>query len=425
LKFFFPDSSDHVDPSFDFVSETRSLSRVRQRDDQYAHEVLSPSPYDGILISKGIIERGMTRYTAAQRQRLLRQGAQTFFRTMVPDGGQLEVMGDCGAFSYLRERDPPYSVDEVLHFYSECRVDYGISVDHVIVQFQPSWDEQGELFSNQELEEAKRRQALTLSCAHEFWQKHQSQRLPFVPLGVAQGWSPTSYSRAVSDLQKIGFRYIAVGGLVPLKTPEILAVLNAVDSVRQHDTALHLLGVTRLERINDFSRLGVISFDSTSPLRQAFKDSTDNYHTLDGNYSAVRIPQVAANIALKRRIDSGKVSQGLAIRLERESLALIRRFDHNRASIEETLRVLREYEQLYEPEADHSEEYRRVLTDKPWRSCECAVCSTLGIHVVLFRGAERNRRRGFHNLWVFRRKLNLGLNRHVSSEKESFVTAGD
>jgi hypothetical protein len=333
-------------------------------------------------------------------------------------------MGDCGAFSYLRERDPPYSVDEVLHFYSECRVDYGISVDHVIVQFQPSWDEQGELFSNHELEEAKRRQALTLARAHEFWEKHQSQRLPFVPLGVAQGWSAASYSRAVSDLQKIGYRYIALGGLVPLKTPEILAVLNAVDSVRQRNTALHLLGVTRLERLSDFSRLGVVSFDSTSPLRQAFKDLTDNYHSLDGNYSAVRIPQVAANIALKRRIDSGQVSQGRAIRLERESMALIQRFDHNSASLEETLQVLRDYEQLYEPGTDHSEDYRRVLTDKPWRSCGCAVCSTLGIHVVLFRGAERNRRRGFHNLWVFRRKLNLGLGERIPTEKESFVTAG-
>jgi hypothetical protein len=52
-----------------------------------------------------------------------------------------------------------------------------------------------------------------------------------------------------------------------------------------------------------------------------------------------------------------------------------------------------------------------VLAAKPWSSCPCDVCRTLGYHVILFRGAERNRRRGFHNLWVFYRRLRreLGL----------------
>ena len=46
-----------------------------------------------------------------------------------------------------------------------------------------------------------------------------------------------------------------------------------------------------------------------------------------------------------------------------------------------------------------------TLADKPWKSCPCAICKELGIHVVLFRGAERNRRRGFHNLHVLRQRL--------------------
>jgi queuine/archaeosine tRNA-ribosyltransferase len=65
----------------------------------------------------------------------------------------------------------------------------------------------------------------------------------------------------------MGFRTIAVGGLVPLKTPEILAVLEAVDAVRQAGTRLHLFGVTRCEHFEQFAQFGVVSFDSTSPLR--------------------------------------------------------------------------------------------------------------------------------------------------------------
>lgn len=39
LKYFFPDSQDFIDPSFDFLRETRNEHRVRQRDDLYPHEV--------------------------------------------------------------------------------------------------------------------------------------------------------------------------------------------------------------------------------------------------------------------------------------------------------------------------------------------------------------------------------------------------
>lgn len=41
--------------------------------------------------------------------------------------------------------------------------------------------------------------------------------------------------------------------------------------------------------------------------------------------------------------------------------------------------------------------YRELLTDRPWRNCDCAVCTDLGIEVGIFRGANRNKRRGYHN----------------------------
>ena len=47
MKFYFPDSQDQVDPTFDFVTEERSIFRVRQRDDRYAHEALQKPPFDG------------------------------------------------------------------------------------------------------------------------------------------------------------------------------------------------------------------------------------------------------------------------------------------------------------------------------------------------------------------------------------------
>lgn len=403
MKFFFPDSQDLVDPSFDFSSERRSATRLRHRDDVYAHEMFSRPAYDGLLVSKGIVDGvgpSSGRYTLAQRHRLLRVGVREFFRLdTVP--WHLPVMGDCGAFTYVREKTPPYTVDEVIDFYNECRFDYGLSVDHVILAFQPGWDAVGATVPD----EVRERQNITLELAAEFITKQQANRSCFEPIGVAQGWSPLSYAHSVATLQQMGYDYIALGGMVPLKTREILDSLKAIDAVRLQTTRLHLLGVTRTDRVTTFEAHGVVSFDSTSPLRQAFKDDKDNYYTMDRTYTAIRVPQVEGNPSLQKRIRAGLISQERARRLERQCLESLQHYAAGTMALEDVLGILREYEILYDPGHDHSAAYRETLTDQPWKHCGCDVCRTLGYHVALFRGAERNRRRGFHNVWVFYRRL--------------------
>ena len=59
----------------------------------------------------------------------------------------------------------------------------------------------------------------------------------------------------------MGYSYIAIGGLVPLKTVDVLQVLEEAAKFRKADTRFHLLGITRLDRIFDFSRYGAASFD--------------------------------------------------------------------------------------------------------------------------------------------------------------------
>lgn len=420
MKFFFPDSQDLVDPSFDFNRETRSATRIRNRDDEYAHEVFSTPAYDGMLVSKGVVDGfGATagKYTIAQRHRLLRIGVQEFFRTA---GLSLPIIGDCGAFTYVRESVPPYTVDEVLEFYVECRFDLGISVDHVILAYQPKFDELMNIPDAVPLE-LRSRQEVTLQLASEFLTKHHAMKLNFEPMGVAQGWSPKSYAHSVSELQKMGYDYIAIGGMVPLKTKEIVDCLTAIGEIRFPKTRLHLLGVTRTTHVSIFANFGVASFDSTSPLRQAFKDDKDNYYTLDRTYTAIRVPQVEGNANLQRKIVSGVVSQERARRLEKACLELMRKFENNECSLEETLDALVEYDTFCEPGRDHREIYREVLNDRPWSKCPCDVCRRLGYHVILFRGAERNRRRGFHNVWMFYRRLHreLGLDIDAALQVEA------
>jgi hypothetical protein len=414
VKYFLPDSQDMVDPSFDFETEQRSATRLRQRDDQYAHEVFATRAFDGILVSKGIVDGfGATgsRYTLAQRHRLLRSGVSEFFRLSQSAWAPIPVMGDCGAFTYVNEDMPPYSVADVLRFYLECGFQYGISVDHVILDYNAAWDTSAR--SAEVPTTHRRRQEITLDLARDFLREVRASGTELVPLGVAQGWSPNSYAASVESLQRIGYDYIALGGMVPLKTRDVLASLAAVQNVRRTDTALHLLGITRVDQLKTFAAHGVASFDSTSPLRQAFKDDKDNYYTIDRQFTAIRIPQVQGNPKLQKAISSGKVRQEDARRLERACLDAMRRFDERTMPVTDVLALLRDYEALTDPGDFRTEVYRETLEERPWAQCRCDICLRLGHHVILFRGAERNRRRGLHNTWVFYRRVQLAAERGI------------
>lgn len=198
---------------------------------------------------------------------------------------------------------------------------------------------------------------------------------------------------------------------MPLKTPDILDALKEVSVALDPAAQLHLLGITRTAHAHDFAGFGVTSFDSTSPFRQAFKDAKDNYYTLDANFVALRVPQVDGNTRLRRQVTAGLVDQRSARRLERECLGRLRNYDEGSASVEAVLDAICEYAALLGPSKDRSAEYRRTLEAMPWKRCRCTVCREIGVEVIMFRGADRNRRRGFHNLAVFSERLRRELNR--------------
>ncbi|MCQ3813600.1 MAG: queuine/other tRNA-ribosyltransferase [Acidimicrobiia bacterium] len=407
MRFYFPDSHDQIDPSFDFLSEKRSMHRVKQRDDKYAHEIFRPPPYSGLLVSKPIVDGlpGVSgKYTIAQRNRLYREGVRRFFRLDQTDAN-LDIMGDCGAFAYVRETEPAYSVDEVIDFYEGCGFDSGVSVDHVIFGFDAELDNS----TSQVPIEWQERQRLTLTLAESFLDRRDKRQCSFEPLGVAQAWSPRSYATAVQHLQEIGFKRIAMGGMVPLKTPEIQATLRTTKEFLKKDTQLHLLGVTRTAYAHEFAQYGVTSFDSTSPFMQAFKDDRDNYYTLDRSYVAVRVPQVDGNTRLRRLISAGKVDQQRARRLEKACLQKIRGLADGNTETTETLDAILQYSKLLGDKKDRTIQYSETLDARPWEECACVLCKNIGIDIILFRGSERNRRRGFHNLTVFAQRLERDL----------------
>lgn len=398
MKFYFPDSQDLVSPTYDFQRDEYSPLRVRQRDDWYAHEVLDTAPYSGILVSKSIVDgsvKGAGKYTGAQRARMYRLGVRRFFR--LPD--EVETLGDNGAFNYADELVPPVTVDETLDFYEGCGFDAGVSVDHIIFGY-------GSMLTFDDVDPAwAERRLVTLRLAEQFMARVLDRGSRIQPVGAAQGWSPASYADSVQQLQNMGYRRIALGGMVPLKTKDILECLQAIDEVRRPDTELHLLGITRFDSMDAFADHGVASFDSTSAFRQAFMDDRKNFHTPTEAFVALRVPQVDGNPTLKRAILAGRVSGKDALHHERACLKTLREFDRSGASLTRALAALGEYEQICQVKKSYLLEYERTLTAAPWANCPCSLCRGLGIEIAIFRGTERNKRRGFHNLSVLSNKM--------------------
>lgn len=415
MKFIFADSLDLVDPGYDFVRDRHSEGRAPYWNDVYPHQLLARPPYDGVLVSRGIV--GGTaiagKYSEAQAMRFRRVGARAFLRLDSPGLEHMPIFGDCGAFTYHREEVPPYTPDDMLDFYADGDFTHGCSVDHIIFDF-----DMGAVGFGGGSAEARRRMDITLENADAFLRGSRAMPGDFTPLGVVQGWSPTSMGEAARQLCAMGYTYLALGGTVPLKTFQIKACLEAVRAAVPHDTRIHILGFAKADDIATFGSYRITSFDTTSPLLRAFKDAKQNYYLprADGKldyYTAIRIPQALENTKLVRLAKRGALNQEELLRLERAALAALRRFDAGAAEIDETLDAVLAYAApallgatiADLPGSNDLEalagRYRRTLENRPWKHCSCDICVALGIEVMIFRASNRNKRRGIHNLQVF------------------------
>lgn len=474
MKFLYSDTQDYVDPGYDFLKDESAPGRRRYWDDRYAHELMRETPYDGLLVSMSAIKSAVGvaaskgRYSTAEEQRLLRVGARKFLRLDGAEHRDKMLMGDCGAFAYATHPKPAYTPEEVVDFYADAGFTHGCHPDHIIFDFlrdNPSRQEMDRRAEVAARETAERlaiapasgslqvdedqdeddewlREAeddgeedrvsasvsvgdrfdITLANAEEFLRLNRLEGRPFEPIGVVQGWSPASMAEAAAALQAMGYRYLAIGGMVPLKTDDIHLALRSIAAVRHPKTKLHLLGFAKADHIHEFTGYDVTSFDSTSPLIRAFKDAKRNYYLHGPNgrleyHAAIRVPQAIENPKLVRGIKRGIFDPSVLQRHEQDALDALRRFDKGQATAEEAVERLAAYQDFFTDASFDDQEKRgkekarnrttlqQTLSAAPWKACSCSICRDIGVEVIIFRSANRNRRRGFHNLAVYRQHV--------------------
>jgi hypothetical protein len=423
MRFLYSDTQDYVDPRYDFIKDRNAPGRKRYWDDMYAHELMEPVPYDGLLMSMSAIRQAegvassKVRYSTSEEQRLLRDGARRFLRFGGPVFKDMMLMGDCGAFAYVDHDRPAYSPDEVVEFYADAGFSHGVSPDHIIFDCDVSNPPRSAVAPD-----VAERFDITLENAAAFHKRANAEGTPFEPMGAVQGWSPKSMAAAAVKLERMGYRYLAIGGLVPLKVDVIHQVLTALREALKPSTDLHLLGFAKAEQIHEFVRYRIASFDSTSPLIRAFKDAKANYYLESPTggldyYAAIRIPQAMENPRLMQGVKRGMFRAEDLQKKEESALSAMRSLDRRGGSIDGALDAVMDYHRFLTV-ADAADDdghardlarmrdlMRRTLEAEPWKRCKCSICSTVGVEVIIFRSSNRNKRRGFHNLGVYHRHL--------------------
>lgn len=439
MKFLYSDTQDFVDPNYDFLQDKHSAGREKDHTDVYAHEMMSEPPYDGLLIAMSAIRqapgvsKSKVRYTAAQQLRFLRAGARRYLRFGGPRFNDLMLMGDCGAFAYAELARPPFTPQEVFSFYEAAGFTHGVAPDHVIFDCDlanPKEPRAPDELSRDDVDRyvtgIKDRYEITLDNARRFLAIAGDHDQPFEPVGPVQGWSPASMAAAAQSLEAMGYRYLAIGGLVPLKVPAIKAVLREIRSKIKPETKIHVLGFAKAESIDEFVQFDITSFDSTSPLIRAFKDAKANYYLEKPGgklsyFTAIRVPQTLGSNRLMRGTKDGTYNPERLAKLEANALKSIRSFDVGGTSAKDALEAVMAYQREIETPAYSDEAKREKKLDEirasvqetldaaPWKQCSCDICRQVGIEVIIFRSNNHNRRRGFHNLGVYHRHVQRTL----------------
>ncbi len=347
MKFVFADSLDFVDPAYDFIADRNGAKRAVHRDDQFPHEFLDEAPYDGILVSRGIVGDALAigKYTEAQLMRFRREGARRFLRYPEERFPGSIMMGD---FTYRNLSEPPYRAEDTIDFYADAGFSHGCSSDHLIFDFD---DQDKERSVNEVPEDIRHRYEITLQNAAEFRSAAARLGPRFTSMGVIQGWSAPSMARAASELARMGYDYLAVGGTVPLKIEQLRRALSAIRDALPGQVRLHVLGFGKIENLHDLDQHGVESFDTTSPLIRAFKDARKNYWVRGAKgelsyYTAIRIPQATENNRLKHKALEGRLNQEDVRRLEDAALEGIRRFANSEMDVDHALDAVMAYWEL-------------------------------------------------------------------------------
>jgi hypothetical protein len=286
------------------------------------------------------------------------------------DSLDLKLFGDSGAFSFIEEATPPISVKDVIDFYNQIDADLGASLDHVIPDYDASYDYFfGGISAPQKYLD---RMEITLENGSVFLRECEAQGVRFTPIGSIQGWSPKSYIECIKAFQKMGYKKVALGGIAKLSKPSLKQLLTEVKEVIG-DTEIHLFGITQPQLVRDVGLPNITSVDGMGPYMggvirgEYFKTSTERYKC----FPVATLSDEVCNL------------------IEANEYEKVRAFSdpNTNFNVDQTI---------------------KGLGARYWESCDCVVCSSLGVKSAIHH-SDTGRHHGFHNVYVVAKEFKFGV----------------
>lgn len=408
MRYFLPDWDDLLDENFDFEADRFSGASREDRGDKHCCILMKPKRMsDGVLVSlaQHVTSKGpLRRIMGSESTSLAPRNLRSQFGLIANQS----LFGDCGAFSYVNEDDPAISVEQAVALYQLHGFDFGASVDHIPIPVVVRNGVKRELTREERLARVR----VTKKNAEHFIDLANRRNAGFRPVGTIQALDPAGYAKTARLYHELGYRHLALGGLVPLGdalVDEIVTKVMEVVAILRPRPWVHLFGIFRPKLQARFRQLKVDSFDSATYFRKAWLRSDQNYLSVDNRwYAALRVPMTADGRTRQKLEESGLDLKTLEDQ-EKRVMTLLCRYDRDEVGISEVLDAVLDYDERLTRASDVRslrKTYERTLSDRPWRRCDCPFCKKAGIHVLIFRGANRNKRRGAHNtLMLYQARL--------------------
>lgn len=407
----------------------------------YGYEFFKTPIADGLLISKTMLEvrtnvtEEKKKFTICPKSRIISikyGNVRDFLHLKKKILSKYITFADPGTWSYVHSKKLPdflFDTERVFNYYNSLRYDLCGSVDHPIIDKIRYKDENGKtVFHELSDKEKNYRVNLTIDLSKEFIKfcTKKKKILNFMPFGTVQGYDETSYIYSLKKTLKLGYKYIAIGGLPGYSEKRVIELLipikKTIDKYKKHNNiGLHLYGrFPSPDAVYPFARAGVTTFDNNSGYITASRtnctvfDSSflveEAIKTPNNSCYNIRIPSVRSKIFYKFR----KISFEKELEYQKTSDLCYKKFvryGHN-FSEKRKKKFLKSYESLWLliKEVDSKLTDKKVsnlvekadftLKSNVWERCGCSACERAGVHITLTRGHPRIPYTFFHNSHV-------------------------
>lgn len=452
---------NRIQPEFDFVKDEVKKKRTRSelaKRKKCGYNFFDYPLADGLLVSRTMLEKYAAKIKKINNRYKIVQyhtpGGFTDVRSYLKiQDMNLLTFADPGTWSFAHATKlPEYLEDqeELINYYNDLNFDLAGSVDWPIIDKVVRIIDGKKCMLDLPLKEKEFRRDLTIRMAEEFI-KFCNRRadLKFIPFGTIQGYSTETYVDSIRRILKLGYKYIAIGGLPTYSEKAVLELLPLLwDEIKKSDTrpGMHLYGrYPSPSAVPLFEKYGVTSFDNNSSFIAVQRDSRCSYwdpefataSEIEGpsfRSGNIKIPAATSPTIRKAKKILTDIEYNKLVELCTDTFDAFLLFVKNQDKYSK-IKFIKKYKRLTRKlngvrAVPYSDIKLKLLVQYcndglrygGWKRCRCNSCKLLGPHILLVRGIDRNHHTFLHNTYIqfTRFQKELFAMKNVLAKKDIF-----